>query len=512
MSLVRRLATLQSIAKVLQPKPVILPFDSWAPDRARLGSPGGLQALNVIPTVDGFAPFKAFSVKSDALSARAIGATAAQNASGVVSIYSGDRTKLYSLSVQVHTDVSKSGGYATAEDGNWEYALFGTTLLATNFDDPVQGVTVGAGNKFSDHITSTLKPKARHIDPVRNHIVLGNTNDATDGSVPERRWWSAINSTVDFQPNADTLCDFDDARDIGWCQRIVGGVEYGLAFHERGIERMTFVGSPEIFRFDRIDRKRGTPIPNSVIAHGRRVFFISEEGFMYNDGTGESVHIGHRYIDREFWNEFDLTFQARLSAAIDPLNKLVLWGWVGSGASNNEPSEIYAYSWVENRWSHIQINHEILVRSLSQGSSLDELDAISTSLDTLPFSLDSRAYTGGDFVLAGYDTDHKYGFYDGSNLAATIDTTEVEFSQGRLTRIGNARPLVDGGSPTISIRHRNRQQDSVTVASAVSLTTLGQCPQNISARYASARMVVPAASTWSHAQGVQLEVRSEGRY
>ena len=38
-------------------------------------------------------------------------------------------------------------------------------------------------------IKIVLKPRARHVDVVREFLVLGNTNDTTDGAVPNRVWW-----------------------------------------------------------------------------------------------------------------------------------------------------------------------------------------------------------------------------------------------------------------------------------------------------------------------------------
>lgn len=492
-----------------------LPVGSWKPDQPDYFNSGSTELLNVIPTASGCAPFAAFSADSDALDARPLGAAAASDTAGNGFVYAGDQTKLYSLVANVWTDVS-GATYTTPADGSWEFALFNTTFLATNFSDAVQGITVATGNSFADHFTSTLKPTAYHIDVVRDFVVLGNTNDTTDGAVPNRRWWSAIGDPTDFDPAAATQCDYDDAPDIGWCQRVVGGVEYGVIVHERGIERMTYVGSPEVFRFDRIDRKRGTPIPQSVIAHGRAVFFISEEGFMVNFGTGESQSIGHWQVDKEFWNQYDTTWNSRLSTAIDPVNKVVMWSFVGSGATANDPSEIYMFNWAENRWAHTQVDHRLILRTLSQGTTLDGLDAaIGTDIDDsslFPFSFDSRAYTGGAAKLAGFDTSNQYGFFDGDNLAATIDTEEYNFAPGRFSRVVNTWPLVDGGSPTVAIDYRVRQQDTKTAGSDVSIETMGNCPQNISSRYHTCQIKVPSATTWTHCMGVDVEYVPQGKF
>ena len=255
---------------------------------------------------------------------------------------------------------------------------------------------------------------------------------------PSRVWWSGIDNPVDFDPAATTQSDYQVIPDLGWVQRIVGGAEYGLIFLERGIVRMTYVGSPLIFRFDTVDRGRGTPIPNSVIGLGRLVFYIDEEGFKITDGSS-SQPIGQNKVDRFFWDQFDTTYASRVSAAIDPLNKLVMWAFPGTG-STGEANVILIYNWADQRWSQIDVDVEVIARVQNQGLSLDELDTISATLDGLPYSLDSRAYTGGELKLAAFDTDHKMGFFDGANMAATIDTALVDI--GRRAVVNKLHPLV----------------------------------------------------------------------
>jgi hypothetical protein len=488
----------------------------WSPDAPDLNNPGATEALNVIPTRNGFKPVQAFANDSDALSARPLGAAAMTNDSGVVYVMAGDATKLYSLIGGTTWDDVSGATYTTPTDGNWEFTIYDNTILATNYADAVQSINAGVDTAFSDHITGTNKPKAKHIDVIRDFVVLGNTDDTTDGTKPNRVWWSGIGSAniTNFDPSQSTQSDFNDVADIGQVQRVVGGVEYGLVFFERGIERMTYTGTPEIFRFDRIDRKRGTPIPNSIIAHGRRVFFISEEGFMVTHGTGESEHIGHWAVDKQFWDQYVSSFKSRISAAVDPINKTVMWSFRGDGHTANDPSDIYIYSWADNRWSHVQVDHRLLLRTITQGTTLEGLDTLEgTNIDTdVEFSLDSEAYKGGLSKIAGFDTSDRFGFFDGANLAATIDTVEVQCTPGRFSRITNSWPIVDGGAPTVAIDSRIRAMNSKTAGSDISMETNGSCPQNVSSRYHTAQFKMPAGQTWSHAQGVELEYIPEGTF
>ncbi|MGB0800126.1 MAG: cell wall hydrolase, partial [Planktomarina sp.] len=69
-----------------------------------------------------------------------------------------------------------------------------------------------------------------------------------------------------------------------------------LVFQDSAIRRMTYEGSPLVFRLDAVDRKRGTQFPNSVcgvIHQGTGRKFACQ--FTYTcDGRAE--HVGNRKV------------------------------------------------------------------------------------------------------------------------------------------------------------------------------------------------------------------------
>lgn len=64
---------------------------------------------------------------------------------------------------------------------------------------------------------------------------------------------------------------------------------------------------------------------------------------------------------------------------------------------------------MNGRWSQGEVNTELVLRTLSQGFTLDQLDSFG-NLDALAYSLDSRAWTGGEFKLGAFDTSHRLNF------------------------------------------------------------------------------------------------------
>ena len=175
----------------------VIPFADWAPDKADLGNSATI-ALNCIPKAGGtYGPFADLAAYSNAITARCQGAYAGVDSDGGVANFAGDASKLYLLSGITYNNVSRTAGYTTAVDGAWRFCQFGERVVATNYADDVQSYVIGSSSLFS--ALSTGAPKARHcalFDP--GFLMLGDTNDAVDGAVSNRVWWSAYGDPTNF--------------------------------------------------------------------------------------------------------------------------------------------------------------------------------------------------------------------------------------------------------------------------------------------------------------------------
>lgn len=508
MKLSQRLAAVPLQAKSLPPKTI--EFGQWLPDLPALGNPGATVANGVIPAATSYRPLPGLAVQSGALTAYCRGAAAAKTTAGDTYFYCGDATKLYSLRNGTVTDES-GATYTTALDSLWRFVVFGTKILATNYDDPVQSITIGGAGTFADHFTSTEKPQARWIAVIGNFLVLGNINSTADGVVPNRVHWSAVNDSLDFDPDAATQCDFQDFPDGGHVQQVVGGATYGLVFQERQISRLTYEGSPLVFRVDPIDRQRGTHIPTSVIGHGSRVYFVNEEGFHFTDGA-QTHHIGMNRVDTTFLEQFDPQYWYRVSAAVDPRNNLIVWSFPGS--SGAFPTKLYFYNYETDRFAEADIETEIIVAAETQALDMDSTGTTADpdEMDTagLP-SLDSAAYQGGQLRFAAFDTFHRLCYFTGSNLAAVMETGEAQLVSDRRSKVRKVRSLVDTANATIAVASRDRLADAASFGSAVSMSAIGEHSVLNDGRYHRFRVSIPAGESWTHGQGVQAVYSPTGR-
>ncbi|MGI9489100.1 MAG: hypothetical protein ACR2RF_25085 [Geminicoccaceae bacterium] len=429
-----RLAAVFQSLVMTNPDWQTLVFGPYLPDLPSYANPGATVARNVIPAERSYKPFRTLQTVTDALESTVLGGIAAQDASGNKYNYAGVAAKIYQVGASGVTDKSKSGGYSTAADEVWEFTPFQNRIIGTNFADPVQGLDIGAAGLFADQFTSTLTPKARHIATIREFLFLGNTSDATDGAVPYRTWWSASRDPTDMDPDAQTQSDTEDRPQAGWVQRIVGGVEYGLLFQQTAITRITYAGGETIFQFDSIDRMRGTPVPNSVIGHGRLVFFWSDEGFMSNDGT-QSYPIGEDQVDSKVAAQFDVLDASDVSAAIDPLNKIVAWRIPGVTPT------IFLYNWDDQKWAEIELDVDFLINSTTEGITLEGLDAIAldSSADT---TLDANE-AGGQTIISVAD---ETLFDVGNTVRITLNDATIH--QSTIDSIGTGTITIADALPS----------------------------------------------------------------
>src|SRR5690554_5673622 len=83
---------------------------------------------------------------------------------------------------------------------------------------------------------------------------------------------------------------------------------------------------------------------------------IQTETLPYALIGGQRVEpIGDQKVDRFIWRSVDQGNLHRISAAIDPINKLYILCYPGSGSANGTPNRLLIYNWTIGRWSEAEI-------------------------------------------------------------------------------------------------------------------------------------------------------------
>jgi hypothetical protein len=487
---------------------MLLTFGEYLPDLPPFENPGLITAKNVIPRNTSYAQFLDLVENYGALTARCQGGFAARDTDGTTFNFAGDATKLYSLASSAWDDVS-GATYSTGSDQRWFYTQYGRRVIATNFANNMQSYVMGTSTDFAD--LGGSPPKARYLDTVKDFVMIGNVNDTVDGAVPNRVQWCALGDPTDWTPDEATQSDYQDLDAAkGWVTQVVGG-EYATIFQERAITRATYSGSPLIFTFDEVETGRGTQAPGSVVKVGGYIFYLGQEGFYLFNGQA-SEPIGSGKVDKTFFADLDQNYYDRLSSVADPINKLIFWAYPGSGNTGGRCNKILMFNYSPNaskRWATAEVDTEVLFNSLAQGYTLDGLDSVNSSLDALPYSLDSRLYTGNQSVLSAFSSNHKLAAFTGSALAARLETGEAQLVPGKRSQIAKVKPYVDGTSATttVTMGTRNKRSEAISYGSALSLNSSGEAPMRANAFYHSLRLDI--AGGFDYAQGVELTMANQ---
>ena len=476
----------------------MVPIGEWRPDSLDINS-YAREALNVIPRKESYGPLPGLSELGAALTARCQGAFGAIALNGDVYGFAGDATKLYKYNdtTAVWDDVTRpvGGAYATDSTGRWEFSLFGNTVIAVNGVDAPQSFVLGTSTLFAALAGSP--PVAEITATVKDFAVLGAISTQYN-----RVKWSAINDSTDWTIAAATQSDQQDIPVGGKITAIVGTETGGVIFQERAIWQMTYVGPPVIFQLDMVSENLGTQAPGSVAGNGEVVFFLGPKGFMMLAG-GQLNPIGADKVDRWFFTNFDFANRRRVTATIDYVNNLYVVGWPDTGDSGT-PGNILFYHWPSGRWSRAEVTHDLIYSGVvGAAASVEDWDALFATLDAMSVSIDAPSLgANAQYIVSGFTTSFKNATFAGSNLAATVETQEAALGGASKMRVISIRPMVDGGTPTVAIGVRDTQQAAVTYGNDVAVTSYGSCPQRSSGRYIRAKIKIPAASTWTHAFGI----------
>lgn len=504
----------------------LIPFSEFAPDLPPLA--GGSDLVQNVACYDAasYAPLFDFVVVSTALSAECQGAIFGRDSLGNTYGFAGTNTHLYTFtttSAPNWVDASRivGGPYNAADDQHWRWVFYGDRVIATEPNDAIQNYVMGTSTNFSN--LSAAAPQAKYIARVRdNFIMVANTTDPVDGTVPWRVWWPAIGNPASW-PTPGTVAaaqvqsDFRDLiGDGGEIQGIVGGLANAdVAVLQRfAIWRGMYIGPPVIFSFSAVETARGCIAPNSIVSVGPVCYYLSDDGFYVFDGQ-ESKPIGRNKVDRFFLAEVDRNFLFHVHGVVDPNGKMIYWWYCGPGSSGGLINRALIYNYAFDKWTYRNdggpgIEHPVS-RTITLGYTMEQLDAFGT-MDTLTAPLDSPQWQGGSLTISAFDSLHRLGIYDGSSLPAIIDTSETQLNDNGVAFVSRVWPMIDTPNAQLAVGTRFRLADPVQFTAAGGMTsTTGSVPVRATGAFHQARVTTQSMDAWTHAQGVQFDWRPAGR-
>ena len=463
------------------------------------------EAENCIPYMNSYGPFPEPVAYSSSAPGTVRGAYSTKDLSGTVFTVIATEGQLYKESATALNNISRTASYTTANDGpNWEFETFGNTVIAANGSDAMQVYTIGTSTKFLDQSASASAPVARHIAVVRDFLFTGH-----QPSIENRVQWSRINNPLRFGVSQRFQSDYQDLPGTDQIIKKITGGDFAAILTNTSVWRATYVGSPIIFRFDEVARNVGCYASGSVARFQNLTFFLSDSGMYVFDGQ-QCTPIGLEQVDEAILAELNLSYLYRITATIDPVNRLYLMAYPSTSSTDGTCNRIAIYSWATQRWSFASETIEVLFNHLTSGYTLEGLDALGT-LESLAFSLDSSAYQGGLSALSCVNSLHQIARFTGSAKTARFTTGEAELVTDARAFVRSLRPLVQGNSSTsisVQVGGRDRLVDDVTWTSASSMNATGTCPVRSNARYHRLKMTV--SNGFDRVIGSEVEWVKEG--
>lgn len=465
------------------PNPKVM-FGAFEPDKPPHLHHGISDMANAYPRASGYSPMGAFVPITDALPQAYNGGASYVASDGTGSLLAGGGDALYEF---------VSGSWTSLTSG-----LSGTDPFRfTQFGDQVIAVN-GGETQVIDLLTSTAgplggdPPTATSVATVRDFVVYGEA-DGNQALVQ----WSGFNDATSNTPGTNQA-GFQPMLEGGAVMGTVGG-EYGIIVQRGRVVRMTYTGDDTTFQFDAIAREVGAVSKGSIAATDRRIYFLSDRGFVYCDGN-TITPIGFERVDKAFLAENPVSTLGAMSSAIDPRRYVVAWLMPGN------PGRLWMYDWGLDRWAKAEIDAKAIFSGFTANITLEQLDALYPSgLDSMPYSLDDPRFAGGDPLFLFVRNDDTIGALTGENIAAWFETPFVEMVDRRRTRLRAVVPIgdaVDGLSVTLDCRQRLGDRPVPQVRGT--LQRSGMMPVRANGIYVKSRLDLAAGAEWTYAQGLEF--------
>ncbi len=383
-------------------------------------TPELLTEVEAVPTVRGYAGAPSGVTEYAALAAASTGAAVLYKLDGGTRVFAGTTTALYEGSGGTWGDVSRGAAYTTG-DVKWRFAQFGNTSLAVNKATQLQQSSSGA---FADIANA---PKAACIESVGGFIMLANIDDTGTGLAtgygdqPNRWWCSPIFSpTTTWAPSVTTQAT--SGLLVSAPGHITGLKRLGeqiVAYKSRAMHVGTYVGSPEVFRWDLVPGEVGAGSQEAVVSIGSAHIFVGFENFYIFDGS-RPVAIGDG-IKETFFSNLNKSYAYKTEGLHD-FNNQTVWFFYCSGSSTTLNAAVI-YNYQAKKWGHVTIAAELPVQVTTSSVTYDGFGTLyATYADTPSIAYDSPFWQAGAPVMAYITTSHVLKTLTGTSSSSWIKT------------------------------------------------------------------------------------------
>lgn len=440
---------------MFEPSPV--PFADYGPDASEYDPSFSSVVANVEPHQTGWGPFPDWAAIGTSLGAQCRGAITVRKTDGSTALYAGTSTGLYLYNTASAnwTDVTRLVGGAYAVEANWYWSFhqFGDQLIACNGVDANQYIDVDVGANFAALANS---PIAYWVSSMGDHLLLGRLASNLRGIA-----WSGVNDAT-FWTYGENGSDEQTLPDGGDVQGIVGSPDGAVILQQAAMREIVRTGGTFLFEVKVIHEKLGCSAPFSITKVMNTFFWYDQSGFYMGK---EAKPIGAERVNRYVGRTCSEPTMVR--GAVDP-NRNIIW-WIMDLADSTV--EVLGFDWVVGKWTRLTIQIDYIFSAISPGYTIDDLTTLGYTFDTTPYPLDSPFWRGtGIQSLAGFSSAGAFGYFDGANAAATMETNDIEFAPGWTSYVHSFRAQGNAAAANSSGQIGTRQFPGATISWSASVS------------------------------------------
>jgi hypothetical protein len=178
-----------------------------------------------------------------------------------------------------------------------------------------------------------------------------------------------------------------------------------------------YVGAPNVWDWQAVPGRAGTPCNEAVVDTGTAHYFIGPDDFYTFDGSRPTPL--ESPLRKWFFDTLDDAYSYRIISAFDRINKRIFW-WFPSKSSNGVPSACIVLNIKTGQWGRMDGAIEAAAEYIAPGVTIDGLDTLYPTIADLPsdVSFDSPVWLAGAAILAAFGSDHKAYTYSGTPTAS----------------------------------------------------------------------------------------------
>lgn len=481
----------------------VVPFrwPDFKPDLSDYTSGAADAHRNVEPYADSYGPLKKVANVSDfGKTCRGGYSTRLKNDTSATYLFSQSTAEKLVEPGLTFSDVSHTT-YNVPVSAYWSTIQFNEYLVATNINDGPIYVNVDTGGNFA---ALPNAPTAAYVSATPEFLFLGRLDNDTSEVA-----WSEVKDA--------TAWDYG-SRGSDSQALTNGGTVKGLAHHGNGMvvfqtdQTMIFERVPGdmAFRSRMLLSDVGCYSPYSIVPYQGTYFWFTQSGFRVGP---EGRKISSERVNRYVLSKSSKSLLEEMIGAPDPERQIIWWLVPTSGGTSKF---LIGYDYELDRWLESdQTAIDYIFPATVSGYTINSLDNLAATMNTLPdIPFDSAFYSGDNLrTMGSVDTSGNFGFFNGTNSQATLESPDLHFNQEGYAFLQSVRHIGDASPANVSV------YIGVRMTPGASIEWFGPVTPNSANGLAffrkraytfRVRIVISAGASWNNSNGFEVIVSSDG--